>query len=173
LTLPIRATGCLKEAVMKRTIAPTTLVIVFAIVFVLAIAPRAQAGENKECSNATLRGSFGYTATGTLLPAAVPAPFAGPFGEIGRQTFDGNGNTTATATINANGNIINVTIQGTYTVNPDCTGSMTRNVSPLDVTAHDDLVIDDDGVELRTIATDPGEIETYGYRKQFPGGRWE
>jgi hypothetical protein len=157
---------------MKRTIAPTTLVL-FAIVFVLGIAPRAQAGENRGCSNATLRGSFGYTASGTLLPTAVPAPLAGPFGEIGRQTFDGNGNTTATATINANGNIVNVTIEGTYTVNPDCTGSMTRDVSPLGVTAHDDLVIDDDGVELRTIATDPGEIETYVYRKQFPGSRRE
>ena len=158
---------------MKRTIAPMTPVIVFAIMFVLGVVPRAQAGENKECSNATLRGSFGYTATGALLPTAVPAPLAGPFGEIGRQTFDGHGNTTATATINANGNIVNVTIEGTYKVNPDCTGSMTRNVSPLGVTAHDDLVIDDDGVEIRTVATDPGAIETYVYRKQLLGGRWE
>jgi len=155
---------------MKRTITRMTFVIVFGIVFVLGIVPGAQAGE---CSNATLHGSFGYTATGTLLPAAVPPPFVGPFGEVGRQTFDGNGNTAATATINANGNIINATIQGTYTVNPDCTGSMTRNVSPLGAVAHDDFVIDDDGVELRTIATDAGAIETYVYRKQFRGGRWE
>jgi hypothetical protein len=159
-----------KELVMKRTIAPTSLVIVFATVFVLGIVPRAQANEHKECSNATLHGSFGYTATGTLLPAAAPPPFAGPFAEVGRQTFDGNGNTTATATINANGNIINVTIQGTYTVNSDCTGSMARNVSPLGDTAHDDLVIDDNGLELRTIATDPGAIETYVYSKQFRQG---
>jgi hypothetical protein len=60
-----------------------------------------------------------------------------------------------------------------YTVNPDCTGSMTRNISPLDATAQDDLVIDDNGIELRTIATDPGAIETYVYRKQFQEGRWD
>jgi hypothetical protein len=155
---------------MKRTIAQTTLVIAFATVFALSIAPRAQAGE---CSIGTLYGSFGYTATGTLLPSAVPAPLAGPFGEVGREAFDGNGHTTATATINANGNIVNVTIQGTYSVNPDCTGSITRNVSPLGITAHDDFVIDDDGLELRAIATDPGDIETYVYRKQVRGGRWE
>jgi hypothetical protein len=81
---------------MKRTIASTTLVLVFATAFVLGIVPSAQASEPKECSNATLQGSFGYTATGTLLPAAAPPPFAGPFGEVGRQTFDGKGHTEAT-----------------------------------------------------------------------------
>jgi hypothetical protein len=42
---------------MKRTIAPTALVIVFATVFVLGILPRVQAGEPGErrgCSNARL-----------------------------------------------------------------------------------------------------------------------
>ena len=91
---------------MKRTIAPTTLVIVFATVFVLGIVPRAQADEDKECSNATLQGSFGYTQLGTLLPASAPPPFAGPYAEVGRQTFDGKGNTEATGSLSANGNII-------------------------------------------------------------------
>ena len=76
---------------MKRTVAPTTLVIVFATVFVLGILPKAQAGERGECSNASLRGSFGFTNTGTNL--ALPSPLAGPIAQIGRQTFDGRGNT--------------------------------------------------------------------------------
>ena len=149
---------------MKRTIAPTTLVIVFATVFALGIVPRAQAAQDKECSNATLKGSFGYTATGTLL--SVPPPFAGPFGEIGRQTFDGRGNTNATATLSANGNIFRVTVQGTYVVNPDCSGSMTLYVSPFGITANADFVIDDDGAELRTIAPDSGVVESRVYKKQ-------
>ena len=69
------------------------------------------------CSNATLQGSFGYTSTGTLLDTFVPPPFAGPFAEVGRQTFDGTGNTEATATTSSNGNIAPETIKGTYTVN--------------------------------------------------------
>ncbi len=158
---------------MKRTIAPTTLVIVFATVFVLGIVPRAQAGEDKECSNATLRGSFGYTSTGTLLDAYAPPPFAGPFAEVGRQTFDGKGNTDATATLSANGNISKVTIQGTYAVNPDCTGSLTLNVSPLGVTVHAHFVIDDDGAEFRAIVTDSGLVESRVYKKQFRRGREE
>ena len=150
---------------MKRT----ATVVVFAAVFVLSIAPKARAWEDKECSNATLQGSFGYTSTGTLLPSYVPPPFAGPFGEVGRQTFDGKGHTVATATLSANGNIQPVTIQGTYTVNSDCTGSMTLNVSPLDATVHAYFVIDHDGTELRAIGTDSGLVETRVYKKQFRG----
>lgn len=155
---------------MRRTVAPTTLVIAaFATAFVLSIVPTAQADEHRECSSDSVRGSFGFTSTGTLL--ALPPPLAGPFGEIGRQTFDGQGNTEATATLSANGNINRVTIQGTYVVNPDCTGSMTLFISPLGVTAHLDFVIDDDGAELRAIATGSGTIETRVYRKQFQQGR--
>ena len=160
---------------MKRTIAPATLVIVLATVFVLGILPRAQAsepGEHRGCSNASLRGSFGFSAIGTLL--GLPPPFAGPFGEIGRQSFDGRGNTAGTATLSANGNIVSgVTVEGTYQVNPDCTGSMTIFILPFASTASLDFVIDDDGRELRAIATEAGAVETRVYRKQFPRGRKE
>src|ERR1700694_155220 len=136
--------GKTRRLVMKRIIAPATLVTVFATVFVLGILPRAQADEHRGCSNASLQGSFGFTSTGTLL--ALPPPFAGPFAEIGRQTFDGRGNTDATATLSANGNIVKgVTVQGTYVVDPDCTGSMTIYILPFGSTADLDLVLDDDG----------------------------
>src|SRR5882724_12056290 len=107
---------------MKRTFAPTTLVAAFATLFVLGIPPRAHADEHRGCSNASLQGSFGFTNTGTNI--ALPPPLAGPIAQIGRQTFDGRGNTHGTTTLSANGNIVRVTAQGTYQVNPDCTGSM-------------------------------------------------
>jgi hypothetical protein len=160
---------------MKRTIAPMILVFAFSIAFVLGIVPRTQADENRECSNATLQGSFGFTCTGTLL--ALPPPLAGPFGEIGRQTFDGQGNTDAAATISNNGNIVRVTIQGTYVVNPDCTGNMTLLISPFGFTQHLDFVIDDDGTEVRAVSVPPadstGNTETRTYKKQFHRGRTE
>ena len=132
---------------MKRTIARMTHVAVFAAVFALGIGSTAQA---QECSNITLRGSFGYTSTGTLLDSYVPPLYAGPFAEVGRQTFDGKGNTQATATLSANGNINQkVAIEGTYVVNPDCTGSMTLNVPSLNATVHADFVINHDGTEIR------------------------
>lgn len=47
---------------------------------------------------------------------------------------------------------------------------MTLLISPLGATAHLDFVIDDDGAEIRAIATGPGTIETRVYRKQFEHG---
>ncbi len=160
---------------MKRTIAPTILVIALATLFVLGNLPGARAGEHgqagdrRECSDASLQGSFGFTSIGTLL--ALPPPLAGPFGEVGRQAFNGRGGTDGTATLSANGNIRKVTFQGTYQINPDCTGSMTLFVSPINVTANLDIVVDDDGGELRAIITGTGSVETREYRKQFPRGR--
>ena len=144
-----------------------------AVAMPIRLAAQEQSGKVKECSNATLRGSFGYTSTGSLLDSYVPPPFAGPFAEVGRQTFDGKGNTAATATTSSNGNIVKVTIGGTYTVNQDCTGSMTLYVSPFDATVHADFVISDDGAELRVIGTDSGVVESRVYNKQFRCGRNE
>src|SRR5215468_7454763 len=147
---------------MKCVIKRTTLVAVFVAVFALGTVSRAQA---QDCKNATLNGNFGYTSTGVLLPVYAQH-FAGPFAEIGLQTFDGSGGTSATVTLNANGNIQKVTIQGTYTVNSDCTGSMTLNVSPLRATVHVNFVIDSSGLELRAIVTETGVVESRIYKKQ-------
>ena len=155
---------------MKRTIATTSLAIIFATVFVPGIVRSAQAGENKGCSNATLQGSFGFTSVGNLIdPNVYPPPFAGPYAEVGRQTFDGKGTTSGTATLSANGNPQAVTITGTYVVNPDCTGTMTLYVSPFNSYGHADFVIDDDGAEIRLIFTDSGLVESRIYKKQFQG----
>ena len=151
-------------------------VVVVATLLVLGVVPKARAGEDEQCSTAKLRGSFGYTGTGTLTLDYLPPPLSGPFAEVGRQTFDGNGNTEASATLSANGNITPVTIEGTYAVNLACTGSMTLNISFPDgsqATVHADLVIDDDAAEFRAIVTEAGVIESRVYKKQFREDRKE
>jgi hypothetical protein len=131
-----------------------------------SVVAQEQSGKDAGCSKASLQGSFGYTSTGTLTTAYVPAPYAGPFAEVGRQTFDGKGNTEATATVSSNGSITPVTVKGRYTVNPDCTGTMTLDVSPFDSTVDVDFVIDANGAEIRAIVTDAGVIESRAYEKQ-------
>lgn len=119
------------------------------------------------CSNNTLNGSFGYTNTGTILAG----PDAGLFGGVGRQTFDGKGNTEATATVSVNGTISHATIKGTYVVNSNCTGSMTLLVSVGSETFTNrvDMVIVHGGTEFRAINTDPGIVLTTVASKQSRG----
>lgn len=111
-----------------------------------------------------MKGGFGYTVTG----AFVTGPFAGPFAAVGRLTFDGKGNFENIRTISRNGDIL-PDVEGveTYTVNADCTGSFTYTDGGV-VTLSTDIVIDDNGDELRMIATSPGTVLTVISRKQFP-----
>src|SRR5205085_11575033 len=68
------------------------------------------------CSNADLKGGFGFVISGTNLPT-------GPFAFMGRFMADGAGNLTGSATEQAIfGAFRNVPFAATYTVNADCTG---------------------------------------------------
>ena len=73
------------------------------------------AEDRANCSNATLHGSYGLHATGSVIGV-------GDFAAVGRFTFDGKGGLTAKLFIRVNGNNVELPdITGTYTVNPDCT----------------------------------------------------
>jgi len=158
--------GIVRRDEMKRTI--NAQVLAGATAFVLGIVPAAQA-DDKGCSNATLKGTFGYTTTGFIT---APPTLAGPFASVGTQTFDGKGATTARAMVSQNGNIVPVTIAGTYTVNPDCTGTFTLQISPVGITTHVFFVIDDSATVFRAIQTDPGVVVTGVARRQFSLGDW-
>jgi hypothetical protein len=153
---------------MKRTNIANALAITVATALALGIAPTAQAAD-EGCSNATLLGTFAYRITGFIT---APPAEAGPFASVGTQTFDGNGGTTATAWVSQNGNIVPVTIKGTYTVNPDCTGSFTLQISPLGLTTHTFFAIDNSAAEFQAIQTDPGVIVTGIAKRQYPVGDW-
>ena len=82
----------------------------------IAIAVPVAASAEDHCSNATLNGSYGLHATGIVIGV-------GNFAAIGRFTYDGRGNLSGTLFIRLNGNNISTTLNGTYSVNPDCTVS--------------------------------------------------
>ena len=84
---------------------------------VLSLAIGMQAQDRANCSNATLHGSYGLHATGTIIGV-------GDFAAVGRFTFDGTGNLTAKLFVRVNGNNIEHPLfTGTYSVSPDCTVS--------------------------------------------------
>ena len=159
---------------MKRATIAKIFAITIAAALVLGIGPKAQSAlaapaaprpqeDDKECSNATLKGTFAFTSTGFIT---APSNLAGPFAIVGRQTFDGNGVLTATATVSQNGNISPVTLSGTYTVNADCTGTFTVQISPVSITTNLFFVIDDRGKEFQVIQTDRGVVVTGSGRRQ-------
>ena len=150
---------------MKRSTIAETFTMVAVTALALGIAPTAKA-DDKGCSNATLRGTYAYTSTGSI---AAPPEIAGPIAEVGTQVFDGNGGTTATATISTNGSMQQLSIVGTYTVNPDCTGTAALQVSPFGITVHVLFVIDDNGDGFQAMETDAGLIITRVGRRLFPG----
>jgi hypothetical protein len=153
---------------MTRTNIVNAFAITAATAIALGIAPAAQAAD-KGCSNTILLGTFAYRISGFII---APPAEAGPFASVGTQIFDGNGGTTATAWVSQNGNIVPVTIKGTYTVNPDCTGSFTLQISPVGLTTHTFFAIDDSWAEFQAIQTDPGVVVTGIARRQFPVGDW-
>ena len=84
---------------------------------VLAFTIVAKAEDTESCSNASLHGNFGLRATGRTLAG-------GDIIVLGRFTYDGKGNLTATL-FNRLPNAANetFTITGTYSVKSDCTVS--------------------------------------------------
>jgi hypothetical protein len=148
---------------MTRTTVAKAFAVAVAIALTVGVASTAQARDT-ECSDATLNGTFAYTNTGFIT---APPDEAGPFAGVGTQTFDGQGATTGTATVSQNGNVVPVTIAGTYTVNPDCTGTFTLDVSPVGLTVQAFVVIENNGAEFRAINIDPGQVVTTLAKRQF------
>ncbi len=80
---------------------------------VLSLAIGTHAEDRAHCSNATLHGSYGLHARGTIIGV-------GNFAAVGRFVFDGNGNLTAKLFVRVAGNNNEPEITGTYSVSPEC-----------------------------------------------------
>lgn len=71
------------------------------------------------CANATLSGDYVMQMSGSVIfQFGLPT---GIFARVGKTTFDGNGNFVASVQTDYNGVIVGETLSGTYSVNSDCT----------------------------------------------------
>ena len=142
---------------------------VFVSMMIAAIIPLAAAdGESRGCSNATLKGNYGFILTGTSASGPPPAPLQQVIG-VGMAHFDGAGNFTQTDNIHGSVNGFMAPDRpgmGTYSVNEDCTGVSTlliQGQAPVERR----FVVVDKGRELRTIVTSPATtMVTATARKQ-------
>ena len=77
---------------------------------------------NDVCTVNDAAGTYGLSATGTIMPGNAMGLPAGPAIATGVVTFDKDGHFQGKETISFNGSIVSgVTFDGTYVVNPDCT----------------------------------------------------
>jgi len=157
---------------MKRSTITKTFTLAAIAAVGMGLAPTARAAE-KGCATWTLLGTFSRLDTGTVL--ASPGG-AGPVAYVGTFTFDGNGNVTGATTYSISGIIGTGTQTGTYTVNSDCTGTITVQGAS-GRSSHYSFVIDDNGNGFQYICTDSTPptfliVYTGTARRQFPVGDW-
>ncbi len=129
-----------------------------AVLFLSSVPARAQ---GRTCSNANLEGAYGSTVGLIVVPAGTPRSV------LLRFSFDGKGSFTAKLTMNDNGTIIHNNDFGTYTINPDCTGTLFTTGGTRTV----EIVLVDSGNEFYQIRTDPSSLVflSNSAKKIFPG----
>ena len=115
---------------------------------------QAQAGNgpgSRKCSSQTLKGAYGIKFEGQKLET-------GPFVSISRVTFDGEGTFTTNEIGRFNGNPIQRTFTGPYTVNEDCTGFLDFSSSLTNPPheAHGNFIIVDGGKEFFVVDNEDG-----------------
>ena len=116
---------------------------------------QASSQEVEGCSTASLIGSYGFQISGS-----IPGTLA--IAGVARLVFDGHGNFTqiGSSQINVLGHPPVVSLDqiatGTYTVNPDCTGTETLDVGG--VLHHSRFVLVDHGRKVLDTNVDPGVV---------------
>ena len=106
--------------------------------------------DGPRCSTKSVAGDWGLTLTGTILlpTGAVPAA------AVVSASVDKDGNATGTEGRNVGGGYADETLAGSWTVNPDCTGSLTVNFyesGQLVRTSVLTIVFDDNSKQVRMV----------------------
>jgi hypothetical protein len=115
------------------------------------------------CSNTTLTGNYGFTFGGFQIQHGTQRSV--PFYGVGLGTFDGTGNVSATFSFGVNGKIsTNQPYAATYTVNSDCTGSVTA--TPGSGGDNFAFVILGGGAEVLAVDISTGETLTADFKRQ-------
>src|SRR3954449_6916153 len=147
---------------MKRNLISTIFAIAAGTISLVATEPQPHTG--KECSLTTIRGTY-------LLKARLDSPGYAPVPGVpqvvgGLRTFDGAGSISGIATVNAGGTVAqNVQAAGVYTMNQNCTGTMTNAGM-----RHYDIYVAPDGSEVIGVRTDSGVVEILTLKRVTPPG---
>ena len=114
------------------------------------------------CTLATLKGRYLFGGITTLLDPDAPDPLVKQqlLAVAGSHTFNGDGTGTDLVTVTLNGVVVreNFVTPITYTVNPDCSGTLTILATGESL----GIFIAPHGEELVSIGTTPGGVSVLG-----------
>jgi hypothetical protein len=127
------------------------------VLLLLALAASSAVNAHASCNDLTIKGSYAFAVHGQIFTPNGPLLVDG----IAKTTFDGNGNLTQVDAVAVSGHIALVWRPGTgtYTLNSDCTGTMTlvnQDQPPL----HLAILVSHAGDIIHTVVTDPNVAVT-------------
>jgi hypothetical protein len=136
-------------------------------ILLLGLAGRSAMGSDEEsiattssshrCSVRTLKGRYIFDRKGIFIDPATKVRT--DFAASGFNVYNGDGTMTGKSTSSFGGTFDRLTFTGTYTVNPDCSGTVSFKASNgFSHTA--DIFISEDGDALSSILTDPDNVST-------------
>ena len=154
----------MRKSYLSRTIAPLTLAVlvtgllVAGVAFHPSVSPSLAKSDDRDngrrCTLHSAKGTYGFALVGSF--AAI-----GPVATSGTTSFDGEGHDSGKFAVTTFGVSQHFTFSGTYTVNPDCTGTATLNVSPSTFgysVIHFDAVATNEEKDIKWLITDPGIV---------------
>ena len=119
------------------------------------------------CTLKTLKGRYLFADKGTILPPAFGVTGPTPGADAGFHLFNGDGTGTDIVTLRVNGATVlrNAVVPISYTVNADCTGTLTVLVPG---GPSFNIFVAPNGEAIATIAADPGNYVSSIDRRVSP-----
>jgi hypothetical protein len=151
----------MRKANLGSAVTPIFTVFVIASLFITGLTlyptlgqPASAKAENDgtNCTEHSARGTYGFALLGTISSIGLVSTG-------GATTFDGEGNQTGRFTVTSLNSVDQFTFTGRYTVNSDCTGTATLNITPFlfgNGVVHLNAVGTNNRTELKWLVTDPG-----------------
>jgi len=158
-----RRRNIVQKIYSNRNITPLALGVLVGCLFITGLAFPASAGrslpksdekDGRKCTEQSARGTYGFALVGSF--SAI-----GPVATSGTTVFDGDGHDTGKFSVTTFGANQQFTFSGSYTVNPDCTGTATLNISPSLFgysVIHFAAVGTNEEKEIKWLITDPGIV---------------
>ena len=147
-----------------------TVVVGVAVVVTLAGAWRpgvhAKERKNRECTDATITGTYGIQISGTA-PSAPGGPIESLIG-VAIRHYDGHGQFTQADNVKGSisGMVPDQPAFGTYQVNEDCSAVAQFEPAP-GILVEERLAIVDDGNEIRSMASLPPPVMVTGVHRRI------